>query len=89
MAAAAIVVTSPMPCGAGGMLLGQTVGASVAFARAWSAVRPHAAVPTTIREAAVGPRDALPGGVVGQLCPFLILLAATAYVALNWDNVPS
>ena len=53
------------------------------------AVRPHAAVPTTIREAAIGPRDGLPGGVAGQLGPFLILLAATAYVALNWEDVPA
>jgi len=89
IAAAAIVVTSPMPLVSGGMLLGQTVGASVAFARAWSAVRPHAAVPTTIREAAMGPRDGLPGGVVGQLGPFLILLAAAAYVGMHWDAVPA
>jgi uncharacterized membrane protein len=89
MVAAAIVVTSPMPLVSGGMLLGQTIGASLAFARAWSAVRPHLAVPTTIREAAIGPRDGLPGGIVGQLGPFLILFAAAAYVALNWEDVPA
>jgi uncharacterized membrane protein len=89
MAAAAIVVTSPMPFVSGAMLLGQTIGASVAFIRAWSAVRPHAVAPTTIREAAIGPRDGLPGGVLGQLGPFLILLAATAYVALHWADVPT
>jgi uncharacterized membrane protein len=89
MAAAAIVVTSPMPFVSGGLLLGQTIGASVAFARARSAVGPHAVVPTTIREAAIGPRDGLPGGVFGQLGPFLILLGATAYVALNWEDVPA
>ena len=53
------------------------------FVKAWSAVRPHAAVPTTIREAAIGPRDGLPGGIAGQLGPFLILFATAAYVALN------
>ena len=89
IAAAAVVVTSPMPFVSGGMLLGQTIGASVAFTRAWSAVRPHVAVPTTIREAAIGPRDGLPGGVAGQLGPFLILLACAAYVALNWEDVPA
>jgi uncharacterized membrane protein len=88
-AAAAIVVTSPVPFVSGGMLLGQTIGASVAFARAWSAARPHAALPTMVREAAIGPRDGLPGGHLAQLGPFLILLAATAYVALNWDDVPA
>lgn len=87
--AAVIVATSAMPFVSGGMLLGLTMGASVAFAKAWSAVRPHAAVPTTIREAAIGPRDGLPGGIVGQLGPFLILFAAAAYVALNWEDVPA
>src|SRR3954447_13530695 len=52
MAAAALVASSPMPFVSGGMLLAQTLGASVAFARAWGAVRPHAAAPTRIREAA-------------------------------------
>jgi uncharacterized membrane protein len=89
MAAAAIAATSPMSLVSGGMLLGQTVAASLAYARAWSAVRPHVVVPTTIREAAMGPRDGLPGGVAAQLGPFLILFAAAAYVALNWADVPA
>jgi uncharacterized membrane protein len=89
VAAAAIVATSPMPFVSGGMFLGLTIGASVAFARAWRAVRPHATVSTTIREAAIGPPEGLPGGVVGQLGPFLILCAAAAYVALHWDDVPA
>jgi uncharacterized membrane protein len=87
--AALLVATSPMPVVSGGMLLGLTIGASVAFAKAWSSVRPHAAVPATIREAAIGPRDGLPGGIAGQLAPFLILFAAAAYVALNWEDVPA
>jgi uncharacterized membrane protein len=78
-----------MPFVSGGMLLGQAIGASVAFARAWNSVRPHAVMPTTIREAAIGPRERLPGGILAQLGPFLILLASTAYVALNWDDVPA
>jgi hypothetical protein len=89
IAAGAFVVTAPMPFVSGGMLLGQTIGASVAFAKAWSAVHPHATVPTTIREAGIGPRDGLPGGILGQLGPFLILFAAAAYVALNWEDVPA
>jgi uncharacterized membrane protein len=89
IAAGAFVVTAPMPFVSGGMLLGQTIGASVAFAKAWSAVRPHATEPATIREAAIGPRDGLPGGITGQLGPFLILFAAAAYVALNWEDVPA
>ena len=89
MVAAAVVVTSPMPFVSGGMLMGQTIGASVAFARARRAVGPHAVAPTTVREAAMGPLDGLPGGVFGQLGPFVILLAAAAYVALNWADVPA
>jgi len=89
IAAGAFVVTAPMPFVSGGMLLGQTIGASVAFAKAWSAVRPHATAPTTIREAGIGPRDGLPGGILGQLGPFLILFAAAAYIGLNWEDVPA
>jgi len=84
----AFVVTSPMPVVSGGMLLTQSVAGTIAFMRARNAVRPHAVVPSTVREAAIGPRDSLPGGILGQLGPFLILAAATAYVALNWDAVP-
>lgn len=87
--AAAIVATSPMPLVSGSMLLGQTIGASIAFVRASSAVRPHASPAATIREAAIAPRERLPGGLLGQLGPFLILLAAAAYVALNWEHVPA
>lgn len=74
--AAALVGTSPMPLISGSMLFAQTIGASVAFAKTWSTVRPYAVTPTTIREAEIGPRARLPGGLVGQLGPFLILLAA-------------
>ena len=86
--AALLVGTSPMPTVSGAMLLAQTIGASVAYLQAWDRVRPHAAVTATVREAAIGPRERLPGGLLGQLGPFLILLAAAAYVALNWEHVP-
>lgn len=87
--AAAVVMTSPMPLVSGSMLLGQTIGASVAFARAWGTVRPHAATPTTIREAAIGPRDSLPGGLLGQIGPFFVLAVVAAYVGLHWADVPA
>jgi uncharacterized membrane protein len=89
LAAAAFVATSPMPVISGPMLLAQTLGASVAFARARHTVRPHAAAPTTIREAEIGPRPALPGGLIGQLGPFLILFAAAVYVGLHWEEIPA
>jgi uncharacterized membrane protein len=89
LAAAAFVATSPMPAVSGPMLLTQTIAACVAFARAHRTVRPHAAAPATIREAEIGPRQGLPGGLIGQLGPFLILLAATVYVALHWEDIPT
>lgn len=87
--AAALVWTSPMPVISGPMLLAQTVGGFVAFSRARQAVHPHAAAPAMIREADIGPRQQLPGGLVGQLGPFLILLAAAAYLGWHWEDIPA
>jgi uncharacterized membrane protein len=89
LVAAALVATSPMPLMSGSMLLTQTLGASFAFLRARSAVVPYAAAPATVREAEIGPRPSLPGGLIGQLGPFLLLFAAAAYVGLHWDDVPA
>jgi uncharacterized membrane protein len=86
---AALVGTSPMPLVSGPMLLAQAIGASVAFANARRAVRPYAVASATIREAEIGPRPGLPGGLVWQLGPFLILFAAAAYVGLHWKDVPA
>jgi uncharacterized membrane protein len=87
--AAAFVAASAMPLISGPMLLAQTLGASVAFVRARSTVRPHAVAPATVREAEIGPRPGLPGGMVAQLGPFLILLGAAAYVGLHWADIPA
>jgi uncharacterized membrane protein len=87
--AAVLVGTSPMPVISGPMLLTQTIGGFIAFSRARHSVRPHAVAPATIREAEIGPRPELPGGLIGQLGPFLILFAAAAYVGLHWEDVPA
>ena len=87
--AAVLVGTSPMPVISGPMLLAQTIGGLVAFSRARQAARPHAIAPATIREAEIGPRQQLPGGLIGQLGPFLILFAAAVYVGLNWKDIPA
>jgi uncharacterized membrane protein len=84
-----LVVTAPLPVVSAPMLLAQTLGAFVAFARARSDVRPHAVMPAATREAELGPRSPLPGGLIAQLGPFLILLAAAAYVGFNWQDVPA
>jgi hypothetical protein len=67
LVAGALVVTSPMPLVSGPMLLGQAIGASVAFVKARHTVRPHAVLPAMVREAEIGPRPGLPGGRV-DLC---------------------
>ena len=78
-----------MPVISGPMLLAQTVGASVAFLNARRKVRPHAVAPSAVREAAIGPRPGLPGGLIAQLGPFLILFGAAAYVGVHWEDVPA
>ena len=87
--AALLAVTAPMPEVSGSTLLAQTLGASLAFARARRAVRPHAVVAALLREADLGQRPRLPGGLVAQVGPFLILLAAAAYVGWHWEEVPA
>jgi uncharacterized membrane protein len=89
LVAAAFEATSPTPVISGPTLLAQTFGGAVAFWNARRRVLPRAVAPAAIREADVGPRPGLPGGLAGQLGPFLILLAAAAYVALNWEDVPA
>jgi uncharacterized membrane protein len=90
LAAALLVGTSPMPVISGPMLVAQTVGGLVAFSRARQAIRPHARAPATIREAEIGPREEqLPGGRIGQLGPFLILLATAVYVGVHWEDIPT
>jgi uncharacterized membrane protein len=87
--AATLVATSPVPLASGAMLLAQSMGASVAFLNARRKVRRHAVLPATLREAAIGPRPGLPGGLIAHLGPFLILFGAGAYVGLHWEDVPA
>jgi uncharacterized membrane protein len=71
-------------------VVGQLVGACIAFARAHGAVLPHSISLShvTIREAELTPRTGLPGGLVAQLGPFVILAAAALYLAAHWDRIP-
>jgi uncharacterized membrane protein len=89
LVAAVLVATSNAPLLSAPMLVAQFFGASVAFANARRALRPHAAIPATLREADIAPRPSLPGGLAGQLGPFAILMAAAVYVGLHWDQVPA
>jgi uncharacterized membrane protein len=89
LVAAALVATAPMPVISGPMLAAQALGATVAYVKTRHTIRPYAAAPATIREAHLGPRPSLPGGLIGQIGPFLILLAAAAYVGVHWESVPA
>lgn len=61
-----------------------------AFFRARGRVRPHAAPPTTVREAATRPRAAnLPGGWALQLGPFAALAATAVYLHSRWQDLPA
>ena len=88
LVAAVLVVSSRAPLLAEPVVLGQLFGASVVFAQARDALVPYAAPPATLREAELARRPSLPGGLAGQLGPFVILLIAAVYVGLNWDRVP-
>ncbi len=66
------------------------VGSLSAYRRARTQVMPHAAAPTTVREAELRPREfRLPGGWLGQLGPFAILAAAGLYLHTHWAEIPA
>ncbi len=84
-----LVATSPSPELSAPVALTQTLGASVAFAIARSTVLPHAAAPSAVREAEIAPRPSLPGSILAQVGPFLILLVSALYVGAHWDDIPA
>jgi uncharacterized membrane protein len=88
LVAGALVATDPAPLASGPVLLGQMLGASLAFVRAHRAARPFSVRPAAVREADLGTRPSLPGGILVQAGPFLLLLAAAVYVAAHWPDVP-
>jgi len=68
----------------------QTLGSLQAFLSARRVVLPHAAAPSTIREAALQPaKPSLPGGAIAQSGPLLILGAIAGYLALHWHEIPT
>jgi uncharacterized membrane protein len=86
--AALLVLTDPAPAASAPLLLGQAIGATLAFAKAHRSVAPFGVAPDAVREADLGPRPALPGGHLAQLGPFLMLLAAAVYIGLHWEQIP-
>jgi len=68
----------------------QVVGSFFAYYRARKRVLPHATVPTTVREAALVPREApLPGGWLLQFPPFALLAATAIWLHLHWGQIPA
>jgi len=67
----------------------QTIAATAAWAWAHRTIRPHAAIPSAVRVAALVPRDlSYPGGAVAIVGPFLVLGAAAWLLHANWDFIP-
>jgi uncharacterized membrane protein len=89
LVAGVFVATSNAPLLSVPVLLTQGLGAAVAFAKARYTLLPYAATPTTVREAEIAPRPSLPGGILGQLGPFVILLAAAVYIGMHWGEMPA
>ncbi len=53
-------------------------------------VLPHAAASPSVRQAVVVPRSvALPGGLLAQAGPFLLMIATAGWLAASWDRVPA
>lgn len=74
---------------AASVLLTQIFGAAIAFANARHSLLPYAAAAATVREAEIAPRPSLPGGLIGQLGPFAILLIAAIYVGMHGNDFPT
>jgi uncharacterized membrane protein len=68
----------------------QGSGVFLAYYRARARVLPHAAAPTTIREAALAPRQVrLPGGWPLQVPPFALLVGTAVWLHQHWAEIPS
>lgn len=60
------------------------------YHRARRRVRPHAIVPTTVREALVVRRSRrIPGGWVIAAGPFAVIAACAGYLATHWQRIPA
>lgn len=70
-------------------ILWQVFGTIFAFLRARKRVLPHAAPPSSIREAALVRRAPGAGYWLLQLGPFAILAACAAYLQTNWRGIPA
>ena len=66
----------------------QIIAAAVVFAQTRRAILPHAASPTTRRQASLQPRRATLAGGWAWLLPLLILVASAVCLTANWRRIP-
>jgi uncharacterized membrane protein len=70
-------------------ILWQVLGFFSAFLLARKKVMPHAAAPSAVREADLGPVETrLPGGWLLQSAPFAVLIVAGVWLRLHWTQIP-
>ena len=70
-------------------VLGQAVGASVAFAIVRRRILPFGVRASGVRSAAISPEsEGLPGGAASVIVPLGMLSAAALYLRANWQRLP-
>ncbi len=93
VAALAIAIAgsiSQAPLFATASIVAQLTGYTLAFLAGHRRTLAHASPASSIREAELKPRrGALPGGPLLQVGPFLVLAAASAWVAARWNDLPA
>jgi len=64
------------------------LGALGSYVRCHRLTAPYRVAPTAVRQASLARRrERLPGGLVAQTAPFLVLATASAFVAANWGRL--
>lgn len=65
------------------------LGTTAALVRARAAVRPHATLPSQLREASLTPRRTqLPGGIVAAIGPFAMIVCVAVVLTVWWNHIP-
>lgn len=70
------------------VLVAQLAASFLVFYRARARVLPHAAAPTSIREAEPFRPRRIPGGWVAACGPFILLAACAGYLWAHWQQIP-
>lgn len=66
------------------------IGAVAGYVSGHRMTAPHRTAPTAVRRAALARRrEGLPGGLLAQAGPFLLLVMASAWMILDWHRLPA